>query len=82
MNLKTLKDKIIGKWTQFAASDLGSRIIPRVKSFAWRYGLFLAITILAYFTDKILPTLKLNPELIGLIAYILNEITKDLNRKK
>lgn len=82
MNLKTLKDKIIGKWTQFKTSASGSRIIKRVKSFAWRYGVFLAITALAYFTDQILPELKLNPELIGLISYICNEITKDLNTKK
>ena len=82
MDFKTLKDKIIGKWTQFKASDLGGRIIIRVKSFAWRYGVFLIITVLAYFTDKVLPTLKISPELVALLAYICNELTKDLNSKK
>lgn len=82
MTYNDLKNKIVGKWNQFSASDLGKRIITRVKSFIWRYGVFLVITVLAYFADNILPNLKLNHELIGLIAYICNEITKDLNRKK
>lgn len=82
MTYNDLKNKIVGKWNQFYSSDLGKRIITRVKSFIWRYGVFLAITVLAYFADNVLPTLKLNPELIGLIAYICNEITKDLNRTK
>lgn len=82
MTYNDLKNKIVGKWNQFSSSGLGKRIITRVKSFVWRYGVFLIITVLTYFADNILPNLKLNPELIGLIAYICNEITKDLNRKK
>lgn len=82
MTYNDLKNKIVGKRNQFATSETGKRIITRVKSFAWRYGVFLFITVLAYFTDKILPNLNLSPELIALIAYVCNEITKDLNRNK
>jgi hypothetical protein len=82
MFLKTWKDKIVGKWTQFATSDLGQRIITRFKSFVWRYGVFLIITFLAFFIDKVLPTWNLSPEWVALIAYVVNEITKDLNNQR
>jgi hypothetical protein len=78
MDFKTWKNKIVGKWVQFSTSETGQRIITRVKSFIWRYGVFLIITLLAYFTDKVLPTLNLSPELVALVAYVINEITKDL----
>lgn len=82
MTFKELKDKIVGRWIQFATSETGIRIITRVKSFVWRYGVFLIITVLAYFTDKVLPTLNLSPEWVALIAYVVNEITKDLANQK
>lgn len=82
MTYNDLKNKIVGKWNQFAASVAGIRIITRVKSFVWRYGVFLVITLLAYFADNILPTLQINSELVALIAYVCNEITKELNTKK
>ena len=78
MTFKELKDKIVGRWIQFATSETGQRIITRIKSFVWRYGAFLVVTLLAYFVDKILPTLNLSPELVALVAYVINEITKDL----
>jgi len=80
MNLQTIKNKIIGRIKQFLASDLGKRLIVRAKSLAWRYGVFLAVSALAYFTSQVLPTLKLDPIFVAGIAYICNEITKELNK--
>lgn len=82
MTYNDLKNKIVGRWNQFAISDTGKRIITRTKSFIWRYGVFLVITLLVYFADNILPTLQINSELVALIAYVCNEITKELNTKK
>jgi hypothetical protein len=82
MTWTDFKNKIVGKWTQFATSDTGQRIITRTKSFVWRYGTFLIITLLGYFADKILPTLNLSPELVALVAYVINEITKDINNQR
>lgn len=80
MTYNDLKNKIVGRWNQFAASETGMRIITRVKSFIWRYGVFLAVTLLAYFANNILPNLDLSPEVVALIAYVCNEITKELNK--
>jgi hypothetical protein len=82
MTFKDFLNKISGKWTQFATSDTGQRIITRVKSFIWRYGTFLIITLLGYFVDKILPTLNLSSGLVALVAYVINEITKDMNNQR
>lgn len=82
MTFKTLKNKITGRITRFQQSEAGQRIIKRTKSFIWRYGLFVAISSVAYFVDQILPNLKISPELVAFIAYICNEITKELNTKK
>lgn len=76
------KNKLKGKWVQFSTSDGGKQFITRVKSFLWRFGIYMAVALVAYLTDKVLPTLKINPELLALIAFILGEITKFLNTEK
>jgi hypothetical protein len=82
MTFKDLLNKIVGKWTQFAISDKGQRIITRTKSFIWRYGAFLIVMLLAYFVEKILPTWNMSPAFVALIAYIVNEITKDVMNQR
>ena len=53
----------------------------RLKSFAWRFGLFLAVAALGYLSENI-PTLGL-PEIVTLlVVYICNEGTKFINQTK
>ncbi len=47
----------------------------RVKSFLWRFGIFLITASLAWLINNI-GLLNLNPILTGFIAYILGEVSK------
>lgn len=77
--MQNLINKIKGKWIQFSTSEKGKQIINRVKSFVWRFGAYIVVAAIAYFTSKVLPTLQLSPEFVAFIAYICGEITKYLN---
>jgi hypothetical protein len=53
----------------------------RAKSFYWRFGLASALLFTGYLTE-ILPDLNLGEGVAIFIAYVLNEVTKFLNKKK
>ena len=56
------------------------QLLNRLKSFSWRFGLFLAVAGLGYLSEHV-PELGL-PEIITiLVVYISNEGTKLLNHK-
>jgi len=57
------------------------QLLNRLKSFSWRFGLFLAVAALGYLSEHV-PELGL-PEIITiLVVYISNEGTKLLNHKQ
>ena len=57
------------------------QLLNRLKSFSWRFGLFLAVAALGYLSEHV-PELGL-PEIVTiLVVYISNEGTKLLNHKQ
>ena len=57
---------------------MSEQLIKRLKSFFWRFGLFLLLTALGWLSSNI-GLLELSPFWTTTIAYVLNELTKYLN---
>ena len=57
------------------------QFIHRLKSFAWRLGAYLAVAGLVWIADNI-GLLDLPPYLATIIALVIGEITKFLNKTK
>lgn len=55
-------------------------LIKRLKSFAWRLGVYAAITGLAFVSDN-LDLLHLSPMVTTVVALIVGEATKYLNTR-
>lgn len=56
-------------------------LINRIKSLAWRAGIFAALLGLNFLSDN-LGLFDLSPTTIAFISYVIGEITKWLNTRK
>jgi len=59
---------------------MNQELKKRILSFIWRYGAFLIVASLGFLLQQ-LGSFQLPAEAIALIAYIINEVTKYLNKK-
>jgi len=74
-------NKIVLRRAMERKQKMNEQLISRLKSFSWRFGLFLAVAALGYLSEHV-PELGL-PEIVTiLVVYISNEGTKLLNHKQ
>ena len=74
-------NKIVLRRAMERKQKMNEQLLNRLKSFAWRFGLFLAVAALGYLSEHV-PELGL-PEIVTiLVVYISNEGTKLLNHKQ
>lgn len=59
---------------------MNQELKKRILSFIWRFGAYLVVSALAYILESI-GALTLPVQIYALIAYIIGEITKYLNKK-
>lgn len=60
---------------------MSEQMVNRIKSFLWRFGAYLAVAGLAWISENI-GLLDLSPTVTAVIAYVIGEITKYLNRPR
>ena len=52
----------------------------RLLSFAWRLGAYVIVSALAFISDNLL-SLGVSPAVVAVIALIIGEVTKHLNKQ-
>jgi len=59
---------------------MNEELLKRLKSFGWRFGLFMALNALTFISDNI-PSLELPEIATMLVIYMANEGTKFINNE-
>lgn len=66
---------------KFISEENKIKLINRIKSFAWRAGVFVALMVLDFISQN-LGLWDLSPTTIAFISFVISEITKALNSRK